>query len=602
MRKKRADRRPAGARRTGSERLPALYGYAALLVAAIVAYWPALNGGMVWDDDGHLTKTALQSVHGLWRIWFDLGATQQYYPLLHSAFWLEHRLWGDSMLGYHLVNVVLHALSACLVVAIVRRLELAGAWLAGFVFLLHPVCVESVAWISEQKNAMSVALALGAALAYLSFDRSRARSQYALATVLFVLSLLAKTVTATLPAALLVIFWWKRGRLDSKRDVLPLAPWLAIGAGAGLFTSWVEKTFIGAQGADFALTFGERALVASRAICFYALKAIWPANLMFTYPHWRIDTSDWREYLYPVAVLGVAGALLMLARKRRGPLAAFLIFAGTLFPVLGFLNVYPFRYSYVADHFQYFSMLALIVPAAAAVQPWMRREPYRIAAVVVVLVLAGLSWRQAGTYADAETLYRDALSKNPESWMAHNGLGNVLVQSGRIEDSIAEYDAAIRLRPGVAEPHLSRGLALSRWDPPRGEEAIAEYRKALEIKPGWAEAHVNLGNALLKAGSQVEAIDEYQAALRLKPDLAEAHNGLGNVLARNERFGAAVDQYQAALRINPDYLEARVNLGTTYARMGRTTDAIAEYRSALEIRPDLDRVRKVLEELVASQP
>jgi hypothetical protein len=247
-----------------------------LFCATLIAYWPSLNGGLIWDDDGHLTKLDLQSLHGLWRIWFELGATQQYYPLLHSLFWIEHRLWGDAVLGYHLVNVTLHAIAACLLVAVLKRLELKGAWLAGFIFALHPVSVETAAWISEQKNTLSAVFYFASALVYLRFDQTRERSKYLLASALFVLALLSKTVTATLPAALLVVFWWKRGTLSWKRDVFPVLPWLSFGAAAGLFTSWVERTFIGAQGADFALTLTERILLAGRALWFYAGKLICP--------------------------------------------------------------------------------------------------------------------------------------------------------------------------------------------------------------------------------------------------------------------------------------------------------------------------------------
>src|SRR5580704_8321403 len=178
--------------------------WSGIFLAVLLAYWPALRGGLLWDDTGHITAPRLRSLYGLWRIWFDLRSTQQYYPLLHSAFWIEHRLWGDAVLGYHLVNLAQHALAACLVVLIVRRLEIPGAWLAGLVFALHPVSVESVAWISEQKSTLSAVFYLSSAFIYLGFDRTRRRSSYWWAFGLFVLALLTKTVTASLPAALLV--------------------------------------------------------------------------------------------------------------------------------------------------------------------------------------------------------------------------------------------------------------------------------------------------------------------------------------------------------------------------------------------------------------
>src|SRR5207249_11793569 len=176
--------------------------------------WPSIRGGMLWDDDAHITRPALQSVRGLWRIWFDIGATQQYYPLLHSAFWLEHHFWGDSPTGYRLLNVVLHATASCLFALVLSQLSIRGAWLGAFLFALHPVGVESVAWISEQKNTLSTVFYLSALLAYLHFDEKRERFHYYTALGLFLLGLLTKSVTATLPAALLVIFWWRRRYLS----------------------------------------------------------------------------------------------------------------------------------------------------------------------------------------------------------------------------------------------------------------------------------------------------------------------------------------------------------------------------------------------------
>ncbi len=353
--------------------------YLCIFVAVLAAYWPALRGTLLWDDNSHITAPALQSLRGLWRIWFSPGATQQYYPLLHTAFWIEHRLWGRLFLGYHLVNLAQHALAACFVVAIVRRLEIPGAWLAGMAFALHPVCVESVAWISEQKNTLSAVFYLASMIVYLDFDRSRRRSCYTWALILFVMALLTKSVTATLPLALLGVIWWQRGRLDWRRDVRPLLPWIAIGGGSGVFTAWVERTMIGAQGAAFDLSSAQRFLLAGRALWFYAAKVLWPANLMFTYPRWKLDPSSILLYLYPLGALAVLAGAVFLARKRhsqsgRSALTAYLLFAVTLLPVLGILNVYPFLFSYVADHFQYLAGLALIVPfcsvLARGVLPW----------------------------------------------------------------------------------------------------------------------------------------------------------------------------------------------------------------------------------------
>ena len=574
-----------------------------IFCATLAAYFPALRGGLLWDDSSHLTKPGLQSFHGLSRIWFELGATQQYYPLLHSAFWLEHRMWGDAVAGYHLTNVALHALSACLAVAIMKRLSLPGAWLAGFVFALHPVNVESVAWISEQKSTLSGVFYLAALLAYLHFylqpDQNRRNSKYLLATGLFVLALLSKTVTATLPAVLLVIFWWRRGRLEWKRDVLPLLPWFAFGISAGLFTSWVERTLIGARGADFLLTPVQRVLIAGRAICFYAGKLLWPTNLTFFYPHWKIDPAVWWQWLFPAGVLAVVIGLVFVARRYRGPLAGFLIFCGTLFPVLGFLNIYPFRYSYVADHFQYLASLGIIVPVASVLVRAIERISSRRAVTIVccsmlILVLGVLTWRQCRMYRDIETLYRESLARNPGSWLAHYNLGVLFAEMpGRLPDAIAEYQAALRIKPDYAEAHVNLGNSLSQI-PGRQPEAITEYRAALRIKPDYAEAHNDLGIALsFTPGRLPDAVAEYQAALQIDPDYAEAHLNLGNILSQAPgRQSEAIAEYQAALRTNPNDAEAHFDLGNLLARTpGRLQDAIAEYQAALRIRPEYAKAR-----------
>ncbi len=339
----------------------------ALLFVTLAVYWPALRGDFLWDDDAHVTKTALRSIEGLHRIWFNIGATQQYYPLLHSAFWIEARLWGDQVLGYHLVNVVLHVVAACLLVMLCQQLKIKGAWIAGALFALHPVNVESVAWISEQKNTLSLVFYLLAAIAYLKFDDQRKPKFYAIASALFLCALMTKTVTASLPAALLVVFWWKRGRIDFKRDVVPVLPWFIVAATSGLFTAWVERHIIGAAGSEYNLDALQRVMLAGRVICFYIYKMVWPANLIFTYPRWNVDASVWWQYGFDVALIALAGWFWSMRSRTRAPLAALLFFGGSLFPVLGFLDIYPFRYSYVADHFAYLAGLGLIVPAAALI-------------------------------------------------------------------------------------------------------------------------------------------------------------------------------------------------------------------------------------------
>jgi protein O-mannosyl-transferase len=562
----------------------------ALGAAVFLAYLPAWHGGLIWDDDAHVTRPELQSSDGLYRIWFDLRATQQYYPLLHSAFWLEHKLWGDATLGYHLVNLALHVLAALLAACLLRRLAVPGAWLAAAIFALHPVQVESVAWISELKNTLSAVFYLGAAITYLRFDQTRKLTLYLPAIGLFTLGLLSKTVVATLPAALLVVFWWQRGRLQWRRDVGPLLPFFALGVAAGLFTAWVERALIGAQGADFDLSLGQRCLICGRAIWFYLGKFFWPADLIFVYPHWQISVTAWQQYLYPVAALLLLAVLWRRRRRTRAPLAAALIFVGTLFPVLGFCNVYPFIFSFVADHFQYLASLALATLFSAGTALLLTRLKHQGRALgqcgfmALVAVLAVLSWRQSRMYANIEALYRSTLQSNPDCWMAHNNLGNVLIARGQVDEAIEHYRKALAIKPNYVEAHDNLAVALAG----RGQvdEAIEHYLKALEIKPDAAEAHNNLANALAGCGRSDEAIVHYLRALEIKPGFAEAHNNLGLALAKRGRTDEAIGHYRRAVEIRPDFADAHNNLGVALISAGPSDEAIDRYRNALQIKPD----------------
>ena len=589
-------------------RVPAHLWPLALFAAVLAAYWPALRGTLLWDDPAHITAPALQSFHGLWRIWFSLGATQQYYPLLHSSFWIEHRLWGDAVLGYHLANLAQHALAACLVVAVVRRLKLPGAWLAGMVFALHPVCVEAVAWISEQKSTLSAVFYLSSVFIYLGFDRTRRRSSYLWALSLFILALLTKTVTATLPAALLVIFWWQRGRLDWRRDVRPLLPWIGVGAVSGLFTAWVERTLIGAQGAAFALTVAQRFLLAGRAICFYAAKLLWPANLIFSYPRWKIDTTAPGQYLYLAGVLAVAIGLVLLASRRRSPLAAFLLYVGTLFPVLGFFNIYPFLFSYVADHFQYLAALAIIVPLCALIAPTIARlgKPADVVLPVVLLAILGiLTWRQTGIYRDTDTLYRATLIRNPESWLAHNNLGvSLLNKPGHLAEAKTEYQEALQLNPDDAEAHNNLGNALARM-PGRLPEAIREFDIAIKLQPRLAEAHQNLGNALARNPKRLQdSIAQFEMALQLKPDNPEIRNDLGVTLLQSPgHLSDAITQFQDAVQTQPNNAQFRTNLGNALSQIpSRRPEAIAQFQAILRSQPHDAQAHNSLAIALAQMP
>jgi tetratricopeptide (TPR) repeat protein len=560
-----------------------------LVLATLAAYQPAWHGGLLWDDDDHLTRRALQSTAGLWRIWSDPAATPQYYPIAHSAFWAMHRLWGEATTGYHLVNILLHAVSAFLFARILRRLRVPGATLAAVFFALHPVQVESVAWMTELKNTLSGACYFGAALAYLRYDAERRSRWYGLALGLFVLALLSKSVTATLPAALLVVFWWQRGRIDWRRDVAPLSPFFAIGIASGLFTAWVERTIIGAQGAEFTLTAIERVLLAGRALWFYLYNVIRP-GATFIYPRWDISQGVWWQYFFPVAAVAVAVGAWRRRRHSRTPLAVLLLFAGTLFPALGFFNVYPFRYSYVADHFQYLAsapLFAWVAAWAVGVAQRSNPTPGRLAALPVMLgALLGLvTWMHARDFTDAETLYQSTLRRNRSCWMCHANLGQMYLRASPpdLTRAVSHVQSALRINPLNPEAHTNLGVAYELMGD--YDAALLSHREALRLKPDSPEAVNNLGVVLQRQGKLDNAIAQYREALRLAPEHAQAHHNLGSALLAKGRVEEALVHIHEALRISPGYVEARLNLAAALQRQGRWADAITQYEEVIRRQP-----------------
>jgi tetratricopeptide (TPR) repeat protein len=599
-----------------------------LFAAVIAAHFPASRNAFIWDDDSYLTENVLvQSPDGLGRIWFEPLASPQYYPLVFSTFWLEHRLWGLRPSGYHWVNILLHAGAAILLWLGLLRLSVPGAWLAALWFGIHPVHVESVAWITERKNVLSGIFYLGSFLACLRAFRLEGRADttacegfgrraYILGLFLFTCALLSKTVTATLPVAVAIAFWWKRGRLDSPTFWKHLAPFLFLGG----TTAWLEAYHVGAKGAEWSLSAIERILVAGRAVWFYAGKIVWPTDLVFIYPRWRIDAGNPLQYIPPV---GAAALLLLLWRRQdqlgRGPLAAALYFGVTLAPALGFLNVYPMRYSFVADHFQYLASIGVLTPMAAAATRlagvWRERAGRGAfvatvsAAILVSVSLAGLCWRQAAWYKDARTLWERTVEKNPASNMARWNLVDCLSRDNRVEEALREVLLIRQISP--EDPEIPAAIGSLLYELKRYRMSTTYFENAIRLNPrdfvalnGLGDAHSALGedNAAeryyrrvtsdrsatdneyayacegvgvvsARSGREREALRWFEEGLRVSPENASLHYNRALLLAHMGSGSQAVSEYLEALRITPDHLMARMNLAEQYARMGDSAKA-----------------------------
>ncbi|HVU86584.1 MAG TPA: tetratricopeptide repeat protein [Pirellulales bacterium] len=561
---------------------------AALVLLVVVVYFPTLENGFIWDDDVHVEKNkTLTSTRGLARIWLAPRSLPQYYPLTHSTFWVEYHLWGLDPRGYHAVNLALHAAAVLLAWRLFVRLGVPGAWLAAALFAVHPVCTESVAWITERKNVLSCALALGSLFAYLRFAPfenepptletgfawGRIR-YYLLALLLFVAALLSKTVTASVPAVLLVIYWWKRGRL-AKGDILWLMPFFVIGIALACVTAWLELGHVGAKGEEWELTLPARSIVAGRAVWFYVEKLAWPRQLVFFYPRWTVDPAERWQYAYPGSVLAVI-VLLWLARGRvgRGPLAAVLIFVGVLVPALGFFNVFPFRYSYVADHFQYHASLAMFALAAAClalIATRLAASLHWVAPVIfggLLLALAMISHERTYVYHDLFTLYEDTIQQNPTCWVAYQNLGGALYAAGRYEEAIPSYRQAIDLRREIASEYPSvtayqselalgyTNLALAQRKAQRSGDALASQLEAIEIRQAIADLHPTV------AEHREDLASDYVAA-------ATFVNDLGDTSQAEKFLRKGIDLRQQVVREVPQEPRYRERLATTQTDLAR---------------------------------
>lgn len=593
---------------------------ALLVLAVIMVYQPVWQAGFIWDDDVYILKNKLLTApDGLTRIWFSQDSPSQYFPLVYTAFRLEHALWGVNPTGYHWINLLLHAANALLVWRLLWRLKVPGAFLGAALFALHPVQVETVAWITERKNLLCLFFSALSVLGWIEFIEDRSRPvwrYYALALGCYLLALFSKTTACTLPAALLLILWLRRKPIHGTR-ALQVLPFVLIGLVMGLLTMWWERYHIGTSGGVFNLGVRERILIASRALWFYAGKLIWPTNLTFSYPRWVINPAN------PLAYAWLAGGALLcagvwVARRwvGRSIEVALLFFVATLSPMLGLIMLYTFRYTFVADHYQYIACigpLALLGAGLARLAESWRKGGYawHPAFSALVLGLGALSWRQAGAYKDVETLWRDTVAKNPDSWMAYGNLGRDLTRKGEFDQAMQQYAQVLRMNPHDVDSLVSLGNAMFA----KGEldEAMSYYQQALAVNPRNPEAHVNLAVILANRGRIDEAIEHDRQAIAANSKHLTAHVNLAVTLAGRGRYQEALEEYRQALALNPDQPLTHINLAialtalghTDEARehsqkaaalvndyaarlvqQGRTDEAAAQYREAIRLIPD----------------
>ena len=611
----------------------------ALLLSALVfiAYNQVFRAGFIWDDESHLTRNpCVIGPLGFKEIWTSAQAV--YYPLVLTTFWALHKSVGLSPLSYHALNVLLHAASAILLWRVLKLVQVRGAWLGAALWALHPVMVQSVAWVTELKNTQSCLFYLLSIFFFLKWEKQgeaarrrtaafakakgdrRSLMLFALSLVFFILAALSKPSVVMLPFVLALCIWWMRAKIRW-RDPLAIAPFAVISALASAWTIWEQKFHARAVGPDWAQTLPERFIIAGRAIWFYLSKLIWPHPLIFIYPRWEIHPTQILEWLPLLGALILLALIWSAATRRRfqsakvsahskGSWSRAVFFAAayyvvSLFPVLGFFSVYFFRYSFVSDHFQYLASMGPLALAGAGMatfaarvrempgelqgtavsQPlWLlRKAPFLGVGAALLVFLGFLTWRQTAEYRDLNALYTTTLKENPGCWMAYYNLGIVLSEQGETDQAIDHYRQAITLRSDYAEAHYNLGRLLVEQG--RLDEAIDHYERAVEINPADPEAQNNLGITLFGIGRVDDAIAHYRKALEIQPDYVEASCNLANALIATGDFDGAIVRYSACLSVIPDQPEAEYNLASALLRKGRMDEAIVHYQKALQLRP-----------------
>ncbi len=619
-----------------------LAGTALLVFITCVAYLPALHGAFIFDDNLLLTENALiKAPDGLFRFWYT---TQQpdYVPLTSTTLWIGWRLWGMDSTGYHLVNFALHIAATLLIWRILWKLSIPGSYLAALLFAVHPVNVESVAWVVQRKNTLSMLFFLLSILWYLREEENRgARDErtsgwkatlspghwYWLSLLAFTLAMFSKGSVAILPLLLLLIVWWQRGRITNW-DLLRSAPFFLVAAVLTPVIVWFVTHGSGETVRN--VTFLQRLLGAGTVVWFYLSKALAPIQLVFVYPQWDIQTNDLLWWLPLFGILGITALLWRQHHSRetmwsRSLLFVWGFFCIALLPVLGFTDVGYMRYSLVADHYEHIAVIGVVALVAAGCSAGhdQTQGALRTAATAVMVFLVGvlafLTWHQNRLYRGPITLYQATLKHNPASSMVHNNLAAALNDAGRPEEAIEQCQLALQFSNDSSSAHDNLAAALNNADRPqeaieqsqqalrlatdntdrsnafnnlavalvrlgKNSDAILQYQESLRLKPGSAEVRNNLGNALLDAGRPEKAIEYFQQALRLNPNDAEVASNLGNALTDLGRLNDAIEQYQQALRIRPTYAGAHNNLGIALAKAGRVPEAIEHFEQAVRLR------------------
>jgi len=620
-----------------------------LIVATLGVFWQVRSHDFLnYDDDVYVSENS-QVQEGFTRksvIWaFTSGYASNWHPLTWLSHMLDCQLFGLNPGGHHLTNLMLHLANTLLLFLLLNRMtsSLYRSALVAALFALHPLHVESVAWVAERKDVLSTLFWMLTMWTYLLYVEHPRLWRYLLTLVVFTLGLMAKPMLVTLPCVLLLLDYWPLDRLALRQ------PEDSINSGAqkGLSSSpqrsfllrlfWEKVPFFVLAAVSSAVTFlvqqssGAVKSVESFPLSIrianglvsyvsYIYKMIWPQHLAVFYPHQGSSLPMWLAGAAGLLLLGISVAVMRAGRRHPYLAVGWLWYLGTLVPVIGLVQV---GLQEMADRYTYVPLIGLFIMIAWGIPELTRGWRYgrvvlRMAAGSLLAVLMVCTWMQLRHWRNNETLFKHALNTTANNFLAHDSLGNTLAQQGKIGEAIDHYSAALRIKPDYMNSHTNLGIALLQRgdveqaithfsavlryqsDSPEAhnnlglavarqgyvDRAIDHYFTAIRLKPDYPQAHNNLGNALASQGKFDQAISHYSEALRIKPEDAGAHSNLANVLASQGRFKEAIDHYSQALQIKPDNFEAHINLGVVLADQGKLDEAIDHYSEALRIRPD----------------
>jgi tetratricopeptide (TPR) repeat protein len=582
---------------------------ALLFFAVVVVFSPVGWADYLWDDGMFVTDNpVIVSSHGLITIWTTRAA--DVCPLTLTLFWIEHPLWGRNPLPYHVITVLLHGGSALVLWQLLKLLRVPGAWLGAALWALHPVNVESVAWIAETKNTLSGLFYLLSAYFFVKSMRAETTkpsaldANYAWSLLFAMAAMAAKSSTVILPVALGLIAWWIDGRWQWRR-LIQLAPMFFFAIIAGLASMWTQHLQqLDVADVSWKRSWPERLVTAGDAIWFYLGKLVWPDPLMMIYPRWQIDAANPLSWLPLVAALAL---LTLLWFKRNSParpwFIAYAYFLIAIFPVAGLLDNYFSQFSFVADHFQYLASIGPLVLAGAGIarcadlfsgKQWL---PIALGAVVAT-VLAVVSWNRAWVFETDETMWSDTLGKNPACWAGANDLGNALMKKGDVAGATAQYQKALEIRPRFSDAENNLGdVAYLHGNV---DEAVTDYRLALAHNPHYADASYNIAFAELQRHQTDDAMKQLQATLAIDPNFIQAHYNMGNILLDKNQTAAAIAEFRKTIELKPDHLDARNNLAAAFVQAGRDDEAVAQFEEILRYDPTNARAQENLRRVQAA--